>query len=72
TAKRIGVSKMTIGKFLDPSYALKSCENYIKAIKEDFITVVPSIRFKPGLTLPSLQTKETWIKYIRRAARIGV
>lgn len=43
----------------------------IQESKEEFISVVPSIRLNDKFLIPGLQNKEVWEKYLRRAAKIG-
>ena len=69
-AAKIGVDKTTIGKFFGTEEGKKEVDNAIKKTKEDFVTVVPSIKLSHSFLIPGLQSDEAWINYIRRAVEI--
>lgn len=69
-AKAVGVSKKTIGIFFSTDAGEKAVNDFIQNAKEDFVTVVPSLRLNGKILIPGLQTAELWENYIARAARI--
>lgn len=68
-ATSIGVDKSTIGKFFGTKAGEKEVVDAIQNAKEEFVTVVPSLKLSNQFLIPGLQTDEAWIKYIKRAAR---
>ena len=69
-ATEIGVDKTTIGIFWWPENGKIDVAKAIQNTKEDFITVVPSLRLSNKFIIPGWQSEEAWINYIRRAAEI--
>ncbi len=70
TAKKVGVEKATIGRFLDPNMGRSDVLSYIDTLRSEGIGSVPSIRFTPQIVLSSLQSPDIWINYIRRVAKL--
>jgi predicted DsbA family dithiol-disulfide isomerase len=68
--KSIGVSQSIIGQFLFSDQGLAEVQTAIQQTKEEFISVVPSIKFDRKILLPGLQPVEVWENYVRRAAKI--
>ena len=69
-AKSVGVSKAIIGKFFATNIGKKEVMQSIQNSKEEFISVVPSIKLDKQFSVPGLQSTEVWLNYIRRAAEI--
>ena len=69
-AKTIGVDQTTIGKFFSTNDGKEEVEQAIQNAKNNFVTVVPSLRLDHSFLIPGLQSDDVWEKYIRRAATI--
>ena len=69
-AKSIGVDKEIIGQFFGTSMGKEAVQIAINKSKEDFISIVPSLRLDHQFMIPGLQSIEVWENYIRRAATI--
>ena len=69
-AKAVGVPKKTIGLFFSTEAGEKEVNDFIQNAKEEFVTVVPSLRLNRKILIPGLQTAELWENYITRASRI--
>jgi len=69
-AKSVGVEKKTIGEFFATDAGKLATEEAIKASKNAFISVVPTMRLDHQFVVPGLQSIDVWENYIRRAAEI--
>lgn len=70
-AKVLQIDKNIIVAFENSTKGAKEVEQSIQESKEEFISVVPSLRLNNQFMIPGLQSIEVWEKYIRRAAKIG-
>ena len=69
-AQKVGIDKNTIGKFFSTDAGKTEVAKAIQDSKNEFITVVPSLRLDHQFLIPGLQSDDVWEKYIRRAAEI--
>jgi predicted DsbA family dithiol-disulfide isomerase len=68
--KSIGMSKSILSEFLFTNLGEKELNTALKRVKEEFVTVVPSLKLDRKIILPGLQPFDVWENYIRRAAEI--
>ena len=68
-ATSVGVDKLTIGKFFGTKAGEREVADAIQSAKEEFVSVVPSLKLNTKFLIPGLQSDEAWIKYIKRAAK---
>ena len=64
-----GVPKNQIIDFKSGIFNKEIVTRLINKAREEFITVVPSIRINSQITLPGLQSIEVWENYLRRATQ---
>lgn len=69
-ANTVGISQEIIGQFFTTEMGKAEVKQLINKAKEEFITVVPSIKLDHQFLIPGLQSIEVWENYIRRAATI--
>ncbi|MEM7372571.1 MAG: DsbA family oxidoreductase [Bacteroidota bacterium] len=70
-AKEVGLSDDIIRPFCDSRTGQEELRTYLLSLKEEeFVSVVPSLKFGGKFLLPGLQEESVWISYIRRAARL--
>lgn len=65
-----GIPKNILSKFLFTKIGETAVLEKLKLNKEEFITIVPTLRLDRKFVLPGLQSADVWEKYIRRAAEI--
>jgi predicted DsbA family dithiol-disulfide isomerase len=69
-AQQVGVGKNIIEKFSTSDKGKIEVDLAIENAKEEFTSVVPSLRLDHNFLFPGLQTVEVWENYIRRAVKI--
>ncbi len=69
-AQQVGVGENIIERFLATDDGKMEVDLAIKNAKEEFVSVVPSLRLDMNFLIPGLQTVEVWENYIRRAAKL--
>lgn len=69
-AQQIGVGENIIERFSSTDDGSKEVKLAIKNAKEEFISVVPSLRLDHNFLIPGLQSVEVWENYIRRGAKL--
>lgn len=69
-AREMGIEEDTIEQFIQQSTGEVEIRSYIDSLKEEIVSVVPSLRLARRFMLPGLQSVEVWESYIRRAARM--
>jgi len=70
-AKSVGVHKEIIGKFFSTNIGQTEVLQSIQNSKKELVTVVPSLKIDRKIVMPGLQSTETWLAYIRKAAEIS-
>lgn len=65
-----GVEPEISARLSDPTAALDEVQSYIDDVRNQGISLVPTLKFGPQINLPSLQPIDVWVNYIRRAARM--
>ena len=67
-ALEVGVQADVLDSFKNSNMGEDKCKASIEKSKDEFISVVPAVKFHNNLLMPGLQPEEVWIKYFRRAA----
>lgn len=69
-ASQMGVSQKVQEQFSNSQEGEEEITEYLKQIKEEFVSIVPSLRLDGKFLLPGLQPEDVWEQYIRRAAKL--
>ncbi len=69
-ARLVGVDEKVIEIFSTTDDGKVEVNLAIQNTKEEFVSVVPSLRLDKSFLIPGLQSLEVWENYIRRAAKI--
>jgi predicted DsbA family dithiol-disulfide isomerase len=64
------IPKSILSEFLLTKIGESAVLEKLKQHKEEFITIVPTLRLDGKFVVPGLQSADVWEKYIRRAAEI--
>ena len=68
--RRQNISEDIITTFLNSNQGMDSFENGIAEAKENYISLVPTLRLNNQFLVPGLQSIDIWEKYIRRAGKL--
>lgn len=69
-ALKLNAPKEIIQSFLETETGMEACMNSIQKAKEASISLVPSINIDHKVILPGLQSEETMINFIQKAAQL--
>ena len=70
-AQKAQIPESILTQFLTSEDGKTEVNQKLSAIKEEYVSVVPSIKFNKAIWLNGLQADDVWINYIRRSAKMG-
>lgn len=65
-----GMKKSLLSEFLFTDIGAERVQQYLTETRDEFITVMPTLRLDNKILMPGLQPYDTWASYIRRAAEL--